>query len=84
MLAQRRNCFAIWADRLRLKFWLGGGKVQIQAPLIAVVTVEHNCRTWDCEASDFKLFAGRYSCSDEWGIVVGVIQLWRYWTSDWV
>ena len=84
MLAQRRNCFAIWADRLPPKFWLGGGKMPVQVRLVDVVTAEGNSRTWDCEASDFKLFAGRYSCGDAWAIVIDVMQQWRHWTSAWV
>ena len=61
MPAQRRNCFAIWVDRLRPRSCRGGGKVQVQEQLVDVVSVARSCRIWACEAKDFKLFAGQYS-----------------------
>jgi hypothetical protein len=83
MPAQRRNCYAIWADRLRLRSCRGGGKVQVQEQLVDVVSVECSCRTWAYEAKDFKLFAGRYSCDDGLVIAVDVMRPPRYWMSDW-
>lgn len=61
MAAQRRNCFAIWVDGLRLRFCRGGGKVQVQEQLVDVLIVARSCRIWACEAKGFKLFAGQYN-----------------------
>ncbi len=57
MPAQRRNCFAIWADRLRPRSCLGVGKVQVQELLVDAVSVAHSCTISVCEAKDFRLFA---------------------------
>ncbi len=83
MPAQKRNCFAIWVERLRPRFYRGGGKVHAQVQLVNVVSAARSYKILACEAKDFKLFAGQYNCSDELGIAVDVMRLQRFWTSVW-